>query len=223
MSRSKTLTLVVLFGLLVGLCLLMFLPSEEPATQAQESGPVQLDDSGAVATYANVCRVTGTEREIFFDFAVDSGPAASGDARDSVSRRIVTNLYTAKRMLHALKLTVRQHEAAFGVIHNQDGANQESGRIGPADSAMLPSYTNFCRVTGTPEEVILDFGLHLEPFGVPTQPIQINYRVITNFHTAKLVTRALDSALAQHEAAHGVIETDVQKRVRPEAFGPVQP
>jgi len=28
------------------------------------------------------------------------------------------------------------------------------------DSNTLPSYSNFCRVTATPEEVILDFGLN---------------------------------------------------------------
>src|SRR5262249_10833521 len=32
------------------------------------------------------------------------------------------------------------------------------------DSATLPSYSNFCRVTATPEEVILDFGLNPQPF-----------------------------------------------------------
>ena len=35
-------------------------------------------------------------------------------------------------------------------------------------------YTDFCRVTGTPEELIIDFGLTPQPFGVPTVPIHVN-------------------------------------------------
>ena len=30
--------------------------------------------------------------------------------------RIITNLYPAKRMLHALAMTVQRHEAAFGAL-----------------------------------------------------------------------------------------------------------
>ena len=32
------------------------------------------------------------------------------------------------------------------------------------DTGALPSYSNFCRVTATPEEVILDFGMNPQPF-----------------------------------------------------------
>ena len=33
------------------------------------------------------------------------------------------------------------------------------------DPAARPIYSNFCRVTGTPEEVALDFALNLNAFG----------------------------------------------------------
>jgi hypothetical protein len=33
-----------------------------------------------------------------------------------VNQRIVTNFFTAKRMLHALQLTLQRHEQAFGVL-----------------------------------------------------------------------------------------------------------
>jgi len=52
-----------------------------------------------------------------------------------------------------------------------------------------PMYTNFCRVTGTPEELIIDFGLNPQPFGVPTVPIAITQRIVTNFFTGNGVTR----------------------------------
>jgi hypothetical protein len=33
-----------------------------------------------------------------------------------IKQRIVTNLYTAKRLLHVLQLTVGRHEATFGAL-----------------------------------------------------------------------------------------------------------
>ncbi len=83
------------------------------------------------------------------------------------------------------------------------------------DSGAVASYANFCRVTGTPEELIIDFGLNPQPFGIPTQPIPITQRLITNFYTAKRMLHALQLTIQRHEATFGVLETDVQKRVVP--------
>jgi hypothetical protein len=76
-------------------------------------------------------------------------------------------------------------------------------------------YCNFCRVTGTPEELIIDFGLNTQPMGVPTEPIEITERIVMNYFTAKRMMAALQMSLQRHEAAFGVLETDVQKRVMP--------
>jgi hypothetical protein len=81
------------------------------------------------------------------------------------------------------------------------------------------AYSNFCRVTGTPEELIIDFGLNPQPFGVPTSPIPVTQRIITNFYTAKRMLHALQLTIQRHEATFGVLETDVQRRVRPGAMG----
>lgn len=86
------------------------------------------------------------------------------------------------------------------------------------DAKALASYANFCRVTGTPEELIIDFGLNPQPVGIPTQPIVITQRIITNFFTAKRMLHALQLTVQRHEATFGVLETDIQKRVRP-GFG----
>lgn len=86
------------------------------------------------------------------------------------------------------------------------------------DARALASYANFCRVTGTPEELIIDFGLNPQPVGIPTQPIVITQRIITNFFTAKRMLHALQLTVQRHEATFGVLETDIQKRVRP-GFG----
>jgi hypothetical protein len=82
------------------------------------------------------------------------------------------------------------------------------------------AYTNFCRVTGTPEELIIDFGLNAQPMGVPTEPIEIIERIVMNYYTAKRMMGALQMSLQRHEAAFGVLETDVQKRVMPGVMRP---
>jgi len=87
------------------------------------------------------------------------------------------------------------------------------------DSKVCALYANFCRVTGTPEELIIDFGLNPQPVGVPTHPIPVTQRIITNFYTAKRMLRALELTIQRHEATFGVLETDVQKRVRPGMMG----
>lgn len=83
------------------------------------------------------------------------------------------------------------------------------------DSKLTAMYANFCRVTGTPEELIIDFGLNPQPFGVPTEPVIVNQRIVTNFYTAKRMLHALQLTVQRHEQAFGVLETDVQKRVVP--------
>ncbi len=77
------------------------------------------------------------------------------------------------------------------------------------------TYANFCRVTGSPEELIIDFGLNPQPIGVPKDPIQVKQRIIVNFFTAKRLLAALQMSVARHESVFGVLETDINKRVRP--------
>ncbi len=87
-------------------------------------------------------------------------------------------------------------------------------------SGMSSTYTNWYRVTGTPEELILDFGLNPQMGQVPTEPIKLANRLVMNFYTAKRLLGALQFAVQRHEQFFGVLEVDVQKRVR--AF-PQQP
>lgn len=82
------------------------------------------------------------------------------------------------------------------------------------DSNVLSCYANFCRVTGTPEELIIDFGLNTQPLGVPEKPIGVQQRIILNHYTAKRLLAALQMSVQRHEAAFGVLETDVRKRVQ---------
>jgi len=83
------------------------------------------------------------------------------------------------------------------------------------DTHVMAAYANFCRVTGSPEELILDFGLNPQPVGIPKDPISVTQRCILNYYTAKRLLHALSLSVQRHEAVFGVLETDIQKRVKP--------
>ena len=87
-------------------------------------------------------------------------------------------------------------------------------------SEAVTSYANFCRVTGTPEELIIDVGLNSQPVGPQPDSIAIQQRLVMNYYTAKRLLGALNMSIQRHEVAFGVLETDVQKRVQPSARPP---
>jgi hypothetical protein len=87
------------------------------------------------------------------------------------------------------------------------------------DSRIDAHYANFCRVSSTPEELILDLGLNPHPFGPQNVTIKVGQRIILNHYTAKRLLSALSVALQRHEQAFGVLETDVRKRVRQQPTG----
>jgi hypothetical protein len=83
------------------------------------------------------------------------------------------------------------------------------------DTSQLSTvYANFCRVTGTPEELVLDFGLNTQLAPTPAEPIKLSHRLVLNFYTAKRLLGALHMALQQHENVYGVLEVDVSKRAQ---------
>lgn len=84
------------------------------------------------------------------------------------------------------------------------------------DSSVEASYANFCRVSSTPEELILDLGLNPNPYSAGGIPIKVSQRVIMNHYTAKRLLSALAMAVQRHEKAFGILETDVRKRVQVE-------
>lgn len=91
---------------------------------------------------------------------------------------------------------------------------QQMVQINVDDSNVMALYANFCRVTGSPEELIVDFGLNPQPVGVPKDPIQVKQRIIINYYTAKRLLAALNMSVQRHEAVFGVLETDINKRLR---------
>jgi hypothetical protein len=109
--------------------------------------------------------------------------------------------------------SVAEGASAEGGGAPQAGGEQRGARVEVTDKNVLCLYANFCRVTGTPEELIFDFGLNAQPFGTPTEPVDVKQRIVTNYFTAKRMLQALMMSVQRHEQAFGVLETDVQKRV----------
>ena len=83
------------------------------------------------------------------------------------------------------------------------------------DSGAEPTYANFCRVTATPEEVILDFGLNPQPFTAGSQVIKANHRIVMTAYTTKRLLAAIATTIERHEQTFGTIEMDVNRRVIP--------
>lgn len=84
------------------------------------------------------------------------------------------------------------------------------------ESKLSAMYANFCRVTGTPEELIVDFGLNTQPLGENGEVIAVTERVVMNYFTAKRLLQALGMSVARHEQVFGPLETNVLKRAAKE-------
>src|SRR5438552_5953141 len=93
-------------------------------------------------------------------------------------------------------------------------AAQQQQQIPTDLSSLSTVYTNFCRVSVTPEELVLDFGLNPQISPTPGEPVKLTHRVVMNFFTAKRLLLALNNVVVQHENAYGALELDFQKRFR---------
>lgn len=91
------------------------------------------------------------------------------------------------------------------------------------DSEVSALYANLCRVSSTPEEVVLDLALNPNPLASGAQKLRVSQRVILNHFTAKRLAALLTATVQRHEQAFGRLETDIRKRLTPEAMGDAQP
>ena len=96
-----------------------------------------------------------------------------------------------------------------------EGGEGQQVKITLDDSSLEASYSNFCRVTGTPEEVIIDFALNPNPFSRQDQTVKVDKRLVMNHYTAKRLFAALQQTILRHEQNFGVIELNVQRRLSP--------
>ena len=96
----------------------------------------------------------------------------------------------------------------------QEGAGPAQPEVVLNDTGANIAYSNFARVTATPEEVIIDFCLNPNPFHQGRQDINVSQRLIMNFYTAKRLFTALGMTLQRHEQNFGPIELDVRRRAQ---------
>ena len=103
----------------------------------------------------------------------------------------------------------------------EEQAREQTGRqqvrLRVDERNMQTCYANAFRTNGTPEEVMLDFGLNIIP-PVPQQQdqpeiiFQVNNRVIMNYYSAKRLALTLSQLIRRHEERFGELEMDVAKR-----------
>ena len=117
----------------------------------------------------------------------------------------------------AAKKTETKDAKKEGSVTEKPAAEGQQIRIQLDDKELLASYSNFCRVTGTPEEVIIDFSLNPNPYTQQDQTIKIDNRIVLNHYTAKRLFAALQQTIMRHEQNFGVIELNVQRRLTPQA------
>jgi hypothetical protein len=112
---------------------------------------------------------------------------------------------------------VSEQEPSEGMhAHVQPQQNpqvQQTTEVVVDDTGTQPTYANFCRITATPEEMILDFGLNTQPFATGRQDVKASQRIVMNVYTAKRLLAAISTTIQRHEQTFGTIELDVRRRV----------
>jgi len=83
------------------------------------------------------------------------------------------------------------------------------------DESSHATYSNLCRVTGTPEEVMMDFALNPNAFGrVVDESLKIDHRIVMSYEAAKRTALVLIETIRRHEERFGAVELDPRKRLR---------
>lgn len=86
----------------------------------------------------------------------------------------------------------------------------------PVDVSNLKcSYANVVSISANINEIYLTFGVNTDPYNpAPTEPIKLDSRVIMTPDAAKRLCLHLNQTLAAYEQRFGVVELDLQKRIR---------
>ena len=86
----------------------------------------------------------------------------------------------------------------------------------PVDATNLRTiYANVAGITANINEIYLAFGLNTDPYNPgTTEPVKLDTRVIMTPDAAKRLCLNLNKTLAAFEQRFGVIELDLQKRIR---------
>jgi len=77
-----------------------------------------------------------------------------------------------------------------------------------------PTHCNFCRVTATPEEVILDCFYNPNLFGaIVNERVPMQARIVMSPEAAKRTLAMLSDTLRQFEERFGAIKADPREKV----------
>ena len=83
------------------------------------------------------------------------------------------------------------------------------------DETSRAAYSNLCRVTGTPEEVVMDFALNVNAFGqVLEESVKVDHRIVMGYQAAKRTALVLLETVRRYEERFGEIELDPRKRLK---------
>ena len=95
----------------------------------------------------------------------------------------------------------------------------EEKKTQPLDvSNLKATYANICRIAQTPSEILIDFGLNPNFYGmILEEPARLEQRVILTHDTAKRLWMHLTAAIPSYESRYGVIELDLAKRLKGES------
>ncbi|MFH1549218.1 MAG: DUF3467 domain-containing protein [Planctomycetota bacterium] len=84
-------------------------------------------------------------------------------------------------------------------------------RINIDETDCTETYSNFFSVTGSPEEIALDFGLmHREI----KHTVRLKARIYLNYYNAKRLLTGLTQSIKKYEETYGPLELDPRKRAR---------
>ena len=110
---------------------------------------------------------------------------------------------------------VVENKASAPTAPSANVANQPQGLKLMYDASAHATYSNLCRVTGTPEEVIMDFALNPNAFGaVVDEPMKIDHRIVMGYEAAKRTALILLETVRRHEESFGEIELDPRRRLK---------
>lgn len=115
------------------------------------------------------------------------------------------------------------HNGEGNNLTNKHNMSEETQAPEPAQAVTVPvdvtglstSYANVVGIAANINEVYLTFGLNTDPYNpAPTEAVKLDNRVIMTPDAAKRLCLNLNATLAAYEQRFGVIELDLQKRIR---------
>ena len=86
-------------------------------------------------------------------------------------------------------------------------AAQQGAKLRIMDAQAATTYTNFCIVTSTPEEAVLNFAINLMmPNKDNEVRVDVSNRIVMSYPSAKRLALTLSNLIQRYEAANGVID-----------------